>query len=85
MMTSLVKHLSLEEATAIVAFIIGLYTFIGGLGATFYVSYFNSGIIFICMLIVLATVHSNDSTDILGAGSEFRFSVATKSCTTRYT
>ena len=39
------------------------YTFIGGLGATFYVSYFNTSIMFIIMLIFLAKVYNEPSND----------------------
>ena len=41
MLTNLVDGLSVELATGMVAVVIGLYTSVGGLGATFYVSYFN--------------------------------------------
>ena len=39
------------------------YTFIGGLGATFYVSYFNTSIMFMIMLIFLAKVYNEPSND----------------------
>ena len=55
-MTNLVKGLSVELATTLVATVIGTYTFIGGLGATFYVSYFNTAIIYIIMMLFLAKV-----------------------------
>lgn len=45
-MKSLVQDISVEYATLLVTTVIGAYTFIGGLGATFYVSYFNTGIIY---------------------------------------
>ena len=41
-MTSLVRGMSLEVCTAMVVAVMGTYTFIGCLGATFYVSYFNT-------------------------------------------
>ena len=50
-MTNMVKGLSVEYATGLVAAVIGTYTFIGGLGATFYVSYLNTATIFIILLI----------------------------------
>ncbi|KAI0221152.1 Urea-proton symporter DUR3, partial [Lamellibrachia satsuma] len=63
-MTNLVKGLSVELATILVATIIGTYTFIGGLGATFYVSYFNTSIIYITMLVFLVKVyHDPDNVD----------------------
>ncbi|XP_048249148.1 urea-proton symporter DUR3-like [Haliotis rufescens] len=61
--TSLVKDISLEYATTLVAITIGGYTFIGGLGATFYVSYFNTAIIYVVMIIFLLKVYGDDSPD----------------------
>ena len=64
MMTNLVKDLSVELATLLVACIIGTYTFIGGLGATFYVSYFNTSVIYVIMLVFLVNVyHGSDDVD----------------------
>lgn len=40
----------------LLAAIIGSYTLIGGLGATFYVSYFNTGFIFILILLLIVEV-----------------------------
>ena len=37
----------------LLAAIIGSYTLIGGLGATFYVSYFNTGFIIILILLLI--------------------------------
>ena len=63
-MTNLVKGLSIELATMLMAAIIGTYTFIGGLGATFYVSYFNTGIIYITMIVFIVKVyHDPDNAD----------------------
>lgn len=56
-LTSLVDDLSLELAAMTLAAVIGAYTFIGGLGATFYVSYFNTSVIFIIMLLFLVKVY----------------------------
>ncbi|XP_033624975.1 urea-proton symporter DUR3-like [Asterias rubens] len=61
-LTSLVDGLSLELAAMALAAVIGTYTFIGGLGATFYVSYFNTSVIFIIMLLFLIKVY-HDPTD----------------------
>ena len=57
MTTSLVKYISVEYATGLVAAIIGAYTFIGGLGATFYVSYFNTAIIYAVMIVFISKVY----------------------------
>jgi len=40
----------------LLAAIIGGYTLIGGLGATFYVSYFNTGLIFVLVLLLVTEV-----------------------------
>lgn len=61
-MTSLVEGLSVELATALVAAVMGTYTFIGGLGATFYVSYFNTFLIYVIMLVFLIKVYFDPST-----------------------
>ncbi|XP_072174249.1 uncharacterized protein [Diadema setosum] len=52
-LSSLVKELSLEMSAMCLAAIIGASTSIGGLGATFYLSYFNTTIIFIIMVVFL--------------------------------
>ena len=56
---SLVADLSPELAALLLATVIGGYTLIGGLGATFYVSYFNTALIFI--LIIMLVVEVNKS------------------------
>ena len=72
-MTNLVEGLSVELATALTAAVIGTYTFIGGLGATFYVSYFNTSIIFIIMLIFLVKVYHDPGNDDNPLGTTFNF------------
>ena len=59
-MTSLIEGLSVELATALVVAVMFTYTYIGCLGATFYVSYFNTAIIFIIMLVFLVKVYHDD-------------------------
>lgn len=61
-MKSLVQDISVEYATLLVTTVIGAYTFIGGLGATFYVSYFNTGIIYILMMVFVMNVFNDDSS-----------------------
>ncbi|CAH1779211.1 unnamed protein product [Owenia fusiformis] len=51
-LTSLTIDLSIEMACVILAAVIGSYTLVGGLGATFYVSYFNVALVF-CFLIIM--------------------------------
>ena len=54
---SLVADLSPELAAMLLASVIGGYTLIGGLGATFYVSYFNTALIFVLILMLVVEVH----------------------------
>ena len=53
---SLVADLSPELAAMLLASVIGGYTLIGGLGATFYVSYFNTALIFVLILMLVVEV-----------------------------
>ena len=55
-LNSLVADLSPELAAMLLATVIGGYTLIGGLGATFYVSYFNTALIFILILMLVVEV-----------------------------
>ncbi|CAL1534467.1 unnamed protein product [Lymnaea stagnalis] len=50
LLQALVKDASGEYCVLIMATLFGSYSFVGGLGSTFYVSYFNTVIIFICLL-----------------------------------
>ncbi|KAL3875049.1 hypothetical protein ACJMK2_037988 [Sinanodonta woodiana] len=67
-LSSLSKGVGVEYATILMTALIGTYTFTGGLGATFYVSYFNTAVIFICMLISIIKVFNDpdDSGNPLG-------------------
>ena len=56
-MIDLVEGLSLELSTCLVALIILSYTYIGGLGATFYVSYVNTSCMFVIMFIFLVKIY----------------------------
>ena len=60
-MQQLVPGLSVEYATGLVAAVIGTYTFMGGLGATFYVSYINTATVFILIVIFSIKVFSDPS------------------------
>ncbi|XP_013412874.1 urea-proton symporter DUR3-like [Lingula anatina] len=66
---SLVHDLSTEMATLLLTAVIGSYTMIGGLGATFYVSYFNTGIIFITMLSFIMKVYVDQDNEQNPLGS----------------
>ena len=56
-LNSLVKDLSPELAAMLLAVVIGGYTLIGGLGATFYVSYFNTALIFVLIIMLIVEVN----------------------------
>merc|ERR1711970_697480 len=58
-LNSLVADLSPELAAMLLASVIGGYTLIGGLGATFYVSYFNTALIFVLILMLVIEVFYN--------------------------
>jgi Na+/proline symporter len=58
-LNSLVRDLSPELAAMLLATVIGGYTLIGGLGATFYVSYFNTALIFVLILMLVIEVFYN--------------------------
>ena len=60
---SLVDGLSPEMAAMLLACVIGGYTLIGGLGATFYVSYFNTALIFVLILMLVVEVRYIDWTE----------------------
>ncbi|XP_006823327.1 uncharacterized protein LOC100367327 [Saccoglossus kowalevskii] len=62
-MTTLVEYLSLELAAMIIVAVIGGYTFVGGLGATFYVSYFNTTLIFIIILIFVMKIYNEPDVE----------------------
>ena len=70
-MTNLVDGLSVELATGLVAAVIGTYTFIGGLGATFYVAYVNTAIIFIITIVFLIKVFYDFGDDSNPLGKSF--------------
>ena len=52
------KDLSPELAAMLLASVIGGYTLIGGLGATFYVSYFNTALIFMLIIMLMVEVRT---------------------------
>ena len=51
--------MSPELAAMLLAAVIGGYTLIGGLGATFYVSYFNTALIFVLIIMLVVEVFYN--------------------------
>ncbi|CAG5127507.1 unnamed protein product, partial [Candidula unifasciata] len=68
LLQGLVKDASGEYCVIIMATLFGSYSFIGGLGSTFYVSYFNTAIIFICVLCFIANIfYSGDNAGTFNA------------------
>ena len=58
---SLTKNASDEFSVLIMATLFGSYSLIGGLGTTFYVSYFNACLVFILLIVfVVKILHNTD-------------------------
>ena len=49
LLQSLIQDASVEFCVVIMATLFGSYSFVGGLGSTFYVSYFNAAVIFVLL------------------------------------
>ncbi|XP_037082167.1 urea-proton symporter DUR3-like [Pollicipes pollicipes] len=65
---ALVTGLTTEMSAMLFAALFGGYTLIGSLGATFYVSYFNTALIFALVLtLVVEVFHGNGSDHVLGS------------------
>ncbi|KAH3853923.1 hypothetical protein DPMN_096461 [Dreissena polymorpha] len=58
-LSGLTREMSVEYATVLMTAVIGTYTFIGGLGATFYVSFFNTALICVMMLVFVVRVYDD--------------------------
>ncbi|CAH1774641.1 unnamed protein product [Owenia fusiformis] len=58
-LTTLVKEISVPFAVTMMTSVICINTFIGGLGATFYISYFNNVVTFVVMLLFMSRVYNN--------------------------
>ncbi|XP_071127147.1 uncharacterized protein [Mytilus edulis] len=56
---SVTKDASDEFCTLVIATLFGCYSFIGGLGTTFYVSYFNTVSIYVCLTIIIVNIFYN--------------------------
>ena len=61
--TSLVSGYTTEMATLMCTAVIACYTIIGGLGATFYASYFNTALIFMGILYFCMKTFTGGSED----------------------
>lgn len=59
----MVKNMDTCFAMVLVISVILLHTFIGGLGATFYVSYSNAVIVFIVIVVLTFRVYYTGETD----------------------
>ncbi|XP_053394386.1 uncharacterized protein LOC128555607 [Mercenaria mercenaria] len=69
-LSGLTKDMDVEYATMLMTTVIGTYTLIGGLGATFYVSFFNTAMICIMMLVFVLRVYDDPDNDGNPLGSE---------------
>jgi len=72
---SLIDGFSVELATLLFVSTISVYTLMGGLGAAFYVSYFNTGAIMILIVVFLVKVFFDNSEagkNILGLDTYIR-------------
>ena len=56
--------MSPELAAMLLASVIGGYTPIGRLGATFYVSYFNTALIFVLILLLVVEVKNKKKIEV---------------------
>lgn len=69
-LSGLTKDMGVEYAAVLMAAVIGTYTMIGGLGATFYVSFFNTAMICIMMLVFVVRVFDDGDNQENPLGSE---------------
>lgn len=60
----LAKDVSDEMIMLVLAFLFGSYCLIGGLGTTFYISYFNTALTFISVLVFVVNVSYLPSADV---------------------
>lgn len=63
LLTSLVQGFSVELSTCLVAATVSTYTFMGGLGAVFYVSYFNTAIMMVLIMTFFVKVFYSPTPD----------------------
>nr|WGU51207.1 DUR3-like urea transporter subtype A2 [Theodoxus fluviatilis] len=62
--TALVADASPEFSVILMATLFGSYSFIGGLGTTFYVSYFNTALTFVCLITFIVKIfYVNDNSE----------------------
>ena len=66
---SLVKDTSDEFTLCVMAVLFGSYCLIGGLGTTFYVSYFNACLVFILLVVFVVKIWHNTDDDHLNTGN----------------
>ncbi|KAK3100009.1 hypothetical protein FSP39_013434, partial [Pinctada imbricata] len=65
---SLTKDASDEFALFVMAVLFGSYSLIGGIGTTFYVSYFNACLVFILLIVFVVKILHNDDTGFQSIG-----------------
>ena len=72
-LSGLTRDMSVEYATMLMAAVVGTYTFIGGLGATFYVSFFNTAMICVMMLVFVVRVYDDPDNESNPLGKRIVF------------
>ena len=65
---SLTKDASDEFALFVMAVLFGSYSLIGGIGTTFYVSYFNACLVFILLIVFVVKILHNNDTEFKSIG-----------------
>ncbi|KAJ8306848.1 hypothetical protein KUTeg_014932 [Tegillarca granosa] len=60
----LVKDISDEYIVVVLAVMFGSYCFVGGLGTTFYISYINTSLIFISLIIFLRNIYNSEESNM---------------------
>ncbi|GFN81677.1 urea-proton symporter dur3-like [Plakobranchus ocellatus] len=71
LLQALVKDANGEYCMMIMATLFGSYSFVGGLGSTFYVSYFNAAVIFACLISFTVSIfYSGDNMGTADAISD---------------
>lgn len=65
---SLTKDTSDEFSLLVMAVLFGSYSLVGGIGTTFYVSYFNACLVFILLLVFVVKILHNETTEFDSIG-----------------
>ncbi|XP_076467664.1 uncharacterized protein LOC143298665 [Babylonia areolata] len=68
LLQSLIQDASEEFCVLIMATLFGSYSFVGGLGSTFYVSYFNAAMIYVVLAVFIVQVFYKPEGEVNGGG-----------------